>query len=198
MLRLPPSRVFHHCNVATGMATGSSAATRPKDSRRAGHLAEGGGEGLVGGALQQRGAGHRPACRRVDQHVAIEIATERNHPAQGSLVITGVAGVVAGADGPAPPAGRGCILHVHVDACPEPGGSARCYWNGYGTQCDHPARAQGLAAVAGEGPEPCKTRVVHANAIGTGAAQWVPPGLDHSQSPFSAIIDHRTWTCGSH
>ena len=22
---------------------------------------------------------------------------------------------------------------------PEPGGSARCYWNRYGTQCDHPA-----------------------------------------------------------
>ena len=26
--------------------------------------------------------------------------------------------------------------------CPEPGGSACCYWNGYGTQCNHPA--QGL------------------------------------------------------
>ena len=26
-------------------------------------------------------------------------------------------------------------------ACPpEPGGSARCYWNGYGTQCSHPAQ----------------------------------------------------------
>ena len=33
-------------------------------------------------------------------------------------------------------------LGVFPGTCPEPGGSACCYWNGYGTQCDHPAQGR--------------------------------------------------------
>ena len=29
---------------------------------------------------------------------------------------------------------------LHPGLCLEPGGSARCYWNGYGTQWNHPAQ----------------------------------------------------------
>ena len=58
--------------------------------------------------------------------------------------------IVSTATGPvAPILWARAITWRSIAACPEPGGSACCYWNGYRTQCNHPA--QGRTALAARG-----------------------------------------------
>ena len=62
-----------------------------------------------------------------------------------------------------PPAKPSCLLlllpsrrkngvSIAAPTCPpaEPGGSARCYWNGYGTQCSHPAQGGAYPSRVGQ------------------------------------------------
>ena len=54
---------------------------------------------------------------------------------------------------PRPPMTRPAMSCGMVAACPEPGGSACCYWNGCGSWCTHPA--QGLPAAEPGGSACC-------------------------------------------
>ena len=66
-------------------------------------------------------------------------------------------------------AGRTLRVGAHLaGSCnPEPGGSARCYWNGYATQCNHPAqgRTKVLVAVVERGGLGLSERLVREDSL---------------------------------
>ena len=89
-------------------------------------------------AVQPPGPTDSLSLSRVGQHPAIGTATERSVTTRlkDSLSLSRV--------GQHPAIGmateRSAATRPNGQPLSEPGGSASCYWNGYGTQCSHPAQ----------------------------------------------------------